>query len=496
MAGALEANSTQLNQHVFSHPPTRGTPVPDPVYDVIVLLPGIMGSTLRQRNKMVWAPTLSAAAHAVGSFAKSVKALTLPDGIGDDAPSDTDEGGGVVPVGLFPDIHVIPGLWTAHLGYGKLEAWLENYFGLTRVTPGGPPGNLLPFPYDWRLSIRYNGRRLAQEAGGVLERWRAQKGRYAEARLVLLAHSMGGLVARWAIDREGLAADTRRLITLATPHRGSFLAVDRLVNGVRVGWGPLTLLSLTAFARSLPGLYHLLPEYACLQDAAGLKKISELDLPELDRARVADAMKLHDQLDGSVAGDYRFYPLVGAKQQTPTTGWISGHKVTLEPTISGRDEQGDGTVPRLAATPRWLQPESAIVHYATDKHGALQSNGHVLDTLEAILTSTAIVHRGPDDLNLTHVDLRVPEVCPVGADIEVHAVITGGVPRPASAVLLRDDDSIVQRRPLSPAEDGMRARFAGQPEGLYSVRVEPSPSARGRMTVVTAPFSVRSPEEP
>lgn len=470
--------------------------MPDPFYDVLVLLPGIMGSTLRQHDKMVWAPTPGAASRAVATFGQSIKALTLPDGIGDEAPSDIDDGGGVVPVGLFPDIHVIPGLWTAHLGYGKLDAWLVSYFGLTRVTYDGQPGNFLPFPYDWRLSIRYNGRRLAREAGRVLERWRAQGGRYAEARLVFIAHSMGGLVARWAIDREGLAADTRRLITLATPHRGSFLAVDRLVNGVQVGWGHLTLHSLTTFARSLPGLYHLLPEYACLQDAAGLMKVTELDLPELDRKRVADAMTLHDELDNSGAGDYHFYPLVGAKQQTPTTGRITDRKVTLDPMISGRDEQGDGTVPRLAATPHWLAPDSEIVHYATDKHGALQSNDQVFDTAEAILTSTGVVHRGPNDEDLTHVDLRVPEVCPVGADIDIQAVITGGVPRSASVVLLRDDDIVVQRLPLAPAGDGLRASFRGQPEGLYSVRVEPSSAARGRMTVVTAPFTVRTPEEP
>ena len=469
--------------------------MPGPVYDVIVLLPGIMGSTLRQQNKMVWAPTAGAAARALRTFGASIKALTLPDGIGDEAPSDTDEGGGVVPVELFPDIHVIPGLWTANLGYGKLQSWLETFFGLTRVTPNGPPGNFLPFPYDWRLSIRYNGRRLAREVADVLERWRRQGGLYAEARLVFIAHSMGGLVARWAIEREGLSEVTRRLITLATPHRGSMMAVDRLVNGVRVGWGPLTLLNLTTFARSLPGLHHLLPEYACLHEAAGLKKITELDLPELRRERVADAMTLHDELDESGEGRYHFYPLVGAKQQTPTTGRINGRKVELDPTISGHDEQGDGTVPRLAATPRWLEPESAIIHYATEKHGAVQSDGHVLSTLEAILTSTKIVHRGPDDENLTHVDLRVPEVAVAGADIEVHAVITGGVPRPASAALLWEDDTVVRRLPLALAEDGLRARFPPQPEGMYSVRLEPSSSARGRMTVVTAPFVVRNPDE-
>jgi hypothetical protein len=170
--------------------------------------------------------------------------------------------------------------------------------------------------------------------------------------------------------------------------------------------------------------------------------------------------------------------------------------VILDSTISGRDEQGDSTVPRVAATPHWLSTESSTIHYATDKHGSLQSNRNVLDTLEAVLTSTAVVHRGPSDANLTHVDLRVPDVCPVGADIEVHAVIAEGKPRSAMAVLLREDDSVVQKKPFAPAEDGMRARFTGQPEGLYSVRVEPSSAAQGRMTVVTAPFMVRSPEEP
>jgi hypothetical protein len=326
------------------------------------------------------------------------------------------------------DIHAIPGLWGAHLGYSKLEDWVGSAAGLTRVTPDGPPGNFLPFPYDWRLSIRYNGQRLAHEAGRILERWRAKKGRYADARLVFIAHSMGGLVARWAIDREGLAADTRQLITLATPHRGSFLAVDRLVNGVRVGWGPLTLLSLTAFARSLPGLYHLLPDYACLQEGAGLKKLTDLDVPELDRTRVADAMRLHEELDESGPGKYSFYPLVGAKQQTPTTGRITGRKMTLDPTLSGVDYQGDGTVSRLAATPRSLELDSWTVGYFTDKHGSLQGNGLVLGTLEAMVGSDAVPYGGPVEVNLTHVDLRVPEVCPVGADIDVHAVITDGEP--------------------------------------------------------------------
>ena len=54
----------------------------------------------------------------------------------------------------MPDLHVLPGFWTVQLGYERLLSWLESAFGLVRVTAGGPPGNFLPVPYDWRLSNR------------------------------------------------------------------------------------------------------------------------------------------------------------------------------------------------------------------------------------------------------------------------------------------------------------------------------------------------------
>jgi triacylglycerol lipase len=43
-------------------------------------------------------------------------------------------------------------------------------------------------------------------------------------RLLFVAHSMGGLDARWAIAREGLAARTAALLTIGTPHRGTPIA--------------------------------------------------------------------------------------------------------------------------------------------------------------------------------------------------------------------------------------------------------------------------------
>lgn len=49
-------------------------------------------------------------------------------------------------------------------------------------------------------------------------------------RVTVLAHSMGGLDARWAIAQERAAARIERLITLGTPHRGTPIA-DLLARG-------------------------------------------------------------------------------------------------------------------------------------------------------------------------------------------------------------------------------------------------------------------------
>lgn len=238
--------------------------------DLVIVLPGIMGSTLKGPNdKLVWAPSGGAILRAIRTFGRSIKDCQLPDGIGDDHPGD-----GIAPVALMPDVHAIPGIWTPIKGYDRLLALL-NRLGYREQQPGddAPPANLVPVPYDWRLSARYNGRWLARVVEPALDRWRSQGGRCADAKVVFVCHSLGGLVARWYIEKCGGAEITRKLITIGTPYRGSAKAVEQLVNGVSKGIGPLSV-DLTAFARSLPATYQLLPEYACIDSGGQLLKVT------------------------------------------------------------------------------------------------------------------------------------------------------------------------------------------------------------------------------
>lgn len=193
-----------------------------PMDDVVVVLPGIMGSRLWRKGAAVWEPSGGAVVAALTSLLRSVKSLQLPDGVGDDHPVD-----GVEAAGLMPDLRLPFGIWTFDLGYDALLGFLRTTFDLVEAPPGSDrpagdrPANLVVFPYDWRLSNRYNGERLRCVAEQALERWRGKGGRFADAKLVFIAHSMGGLVARWYLNHLGGAALTRKLITLGTPHRGS-----------------------------------------------------------------------------------------------------------------------------------------------------------------------------------------------------------------------------------------------------------------------------------
>lgn len=190
------------------------------VTDLVVVLPGILGSRLADADGgAVWDLAGADLLRGLRTFGRSLSALRLPKDIGDGDPGD-----GVVPVGLMPDLHALPGIWGPVDGHTDLLRWLERRFTLS------VSDNLLTFPYDWRLSCRYNAERLKGRIDLELERWRASAPERREAQVVFLCHAMGGLVARQYVERLGGHEVTRRLITLGTPHRGCVEALVGLVD--------------------------------------------------------------------------------------------------------------------------------------------------------------------------------------------------------------------------------------------------------------------------
>jgi triacylglycerol lipase len=97
--------------------------------------------------------------------------------------------------------------------------------------------------------------------------------------VILVGHSMGGLAARAYLRRHG-AAKVHRLVTLATPHRGSRLAVLAIgANGrqVRMGNPWLTALEKVPVPPGSVAIYsvhdnHVMPQRAC-SELAGARNV-------------------------------------------------------------------------------------------------------------------------------------------------------------------------------------------------------------------------------
>lgn len=201
--------------------PVRGVTGPR---EVVVLLPGIMGSLLssiRGVATLLWINPVIFLKGQCGYLALS-----------QDGTADAD-----------PTIEAVP------MAVEKL-IYLRLSLALRRETA------LYEFPYDWR-PIEYNADILAD----CIERWAAGDPTY---QFTLVGHSMGGLVARAYLARHAAAAEQRvkRVITFGTPYFGAANAIENMALGnkmmaiaarLNAANAPQDLLS------NMPSLYQLLP---------------------------------------------------------------------------------------------------------------------------------------------------------------------------------------------------------------------------------------------
>ena len=357
--------------------------------DVVVVLPGITGSVLRDsRGRDVWAPTAGAAARALVTLGRNLADLELRDGDADD---------GVTAPMMVPDLHLIPGLWKID-GYSKLSAYLQREFALT------PGRNFFTFPYDWRRDNRVAARRLKEQASRWLHEWRLES---PDAKLILVGHSMGGLVARYFLECLDGWRDTRQLITFGAPYRGSLNALNFLVHGMRKQLGPVPVVDLSRLLRSFPSVYQLLPIYPCLDQGDGnLIRVSQAaGLPYVDSGRAQAADGFHREIERAAAAHlddeeyrrhrYTIHLIVGTFQATLLSARRSGDEVEMLGTYPGFTPDGDGTVPRVSATPIEFGREQGAM-YAAERHGSLQHNDGVLVQLAGLLSGqdTSAVRAG------------------------------------------------------------------------------------------------------
>ena len=283
------------------------------------------------------------------------------------------------PVGLIRSLKPVP-FWTAVTGYEGLLAAL-----------GHPHPTVLPAPYDFRKGVVPAAEQVAnrvQDRLGSL--W---PGEDHTGRVIVVAHSMGGLIARHWIGVGDGSACCKALITLGTPHWGAPKALDVLANGIRVGGVPVWR-RLREVLRTWPSMAELLPCYQAVVDVrephrggtGGLLYPHELPLPwQQWGADPGAAYRMHRQIEtgweGLPRSGTQVVPRIGYGHGTLRACTWDGQVVRVStdpptwPELGKWDpERGDGTVPAYAGLPAEMRqpPEDFLVPSRHGQLGALK----------------------------------------------------------------------------------------------------------------------------
>lgn len=310
----------------------------------VFVVPGIMGSLLSVDGDEVWINTLKL---AFGGF-KSLRYRERGDG-----------GPVVAASGLPADYY---------------EELVERLSATHKV---------IPFPYDWRAPIEKEAARLESDLAAALAE--------TTQPVRIVAHSMGGLLARAALaGSRGLGKKMAgrpgcRVVMLGTPNRGSY-DIPMLLLGKERTARMLALLDMTAsqdehldIISKFPGVLDLLPDgdggdYFSAALWRDLFKAAGRAGPRPDAAALTRAKAFRQRL---VATAYDPALMTYIAGQAPT---IDGVEMEGGKVVVRRTQRGDGRV-----LWRTGAPNGVATYYAQAAHGDLPRDPAVLDAIIDLL---------------------------------------------------------------------------------------------------------------
>jgi lecithin:cholesterol acyltransferase len=428
--------------------------------DAVLVIPGIMGSELVESDtgRVLW---------GLSDPRWYVSAWTSGDALNALRVTEAEQHG---EVGRVRATRLLRTPAFAPVLHGA-EPYTDLVAAVRRVL--AHPDAVREFPYDWRLPVADNARLLADAADAHLARWRAHPEGSRDARLVLVAHSMGGLLARHFTDVLGDGGAVRDTVTLGTPFFGSVKTAHILSSG-RSGPLPLPRRRLRGLAVALPGLYDLLPAYRCVDETTNARRLTPADIDNIggDRAQAERAQDWRAAF-GRSGGD-RLWAVVGVEQPTMQSltlsdGVATGHAYTCRPGADGmlvrEDRGGDSTVYGDAAAPAGVDPQ-----HLPQKHAALARSPEALAHVRAVITGDRL---GPWLAAGPQVGLDVPDVVAAGVPFDITvpttddpAVVSGRVVdvatgRQVSRPVFGRRDGVVVATTTLPRIGGYRVEIKG-----------------------------------
>ena len=259
-------------------------------------------------------------------------------------------------------IVVVPGVIKLE-AYSKLVQFLKESLGYQSGV------DMLEFPYDWRRDNRHSARRLEQ----AIAVWK-QHVLGKQAKVTIIAHSMGCLLSRYYVECLGGAEHVDRMILMGGPHAGSLSAAEAILRGLRLFPFGLFSRGIHQILLNYPSSYQLVATQPVIADAAGRYiRLHDDDrwIPEQYRHLLHDAVRFHDEL--GVRSSVPTLCVFGYGIDTPTrlrvessdSKWWEGVQFLYEKT-------GDNKVLQTSA---FL--EGTEIHPVHQYHGALWTDNDV-----------------------------------------------------------------------------------------------------------------------
>lgn len=337
----------------------------------LVIVPGYMGSTLRDKTtgEVVWIDFSSIPKNPLKWDDWLDHLITTMR-----YPNDNLE-----PAGLINEImFVLP--WAKQEQYSRLFAAFESMgYKVDPAQYNERERNVYAFPYDWRQDNRLSARELA----AAVERWR---GYHPGAEVWILAHSNGGLVARWYIEREGGKRHVTRLFLMGSPWDGTPVAMRVLTAGfdylLRRGFNPLGLAERSRdIIRTFPSIYQLIPiQREFVHNVSGrtlnpYRDFSWLDTPKEKQLLLA-GRRFADTLEDTLSVETLCF--FGRKRPTTSSAVVrfrDGDKIDRFDWYA--NDAGDGTIPEFSA----VHPNAAQKLPFAASHGDIYAVEPVLEFL-------------------------------------------------------------------------------------------------------------------
>ena len=252
------------------------------------------------------------------------------------------------------------------------------------------------FPYDWRKDNVLAVNELAKCIDELVDHFGD------ECEIDLVAHSMGGLICRYYLESDKYTNRTgflkiKCLLTIGTPHRGSPVALAAALGQEKRLFLNAKQVQQVASDINFPSLNQLLPpiDEPFAWNRSSNARFSPLNIYDkavatslgLVNQNLNSASNFHAGLNLSRRPQHvRYFFFVGTRQTTTNSVQISSSSGKLSVIKIDRDDAGDGTVPIWSSLQSGIQTEPV-----GGEHGELYKNSGLKSTLATLLGKPGVL---------------------------------------------------------------------------------------------------------